>query len=124
MAKRAGPRLILSRGREGAVVNRREMLGGTFTALAVLTGAVACRKEKALVCDGLPGLEPADVQLRTTLEYKDKSPLPERECVACSLYLPAPAAGTCGKCKVVKGPIHPQGTCKIFIKMPEGGVPT
>ena len=111
MAKRAGP-------------NRREMMGRAFSALAVLTGSVACRKEKALVCDGLPGLEPADVQLRTTLEYKDKSPQPERECLNCSLYLPAPAAGTCGTCKVVKGPIHPHGTCKIFIKMPEGGVPT
>jgi hypothetical protein len=104
-------------------MNRRALLGTAVTALAALTGAAACRK-KPLVCDGLPGLAPADLQLRTTLQYLDTTPVPDRACVNCTLYVAAPEDGQCGTCKVVKGPIHPNGTCKIFIRKAEGGAPT
>jgi hypothetical protein len=104
-------------------VSRRDLFGRTAVAVVALVGASGCKK-KVLVCDGLPDIAPADVQLRTTLEYVDHTPQPDRACVNCTLYVAAPEEGTCGACKVVHGPIHPLGTCKIFLRKPEGGTPT
>jgi hypothetical protein len=115
---------MLSQGLPPAV-NRRALLGGAARAFAALVGSSACRKNAALVCDGpSTGLPTADLQLRATVEYVDTSPQPDRACVNCALYVAAPAEGKCGACKIVRGPIHPKGTCKVFLRKPEGGVPT
>lgn len=110
-----------------AFVSRRRLLGRAATAAFALVGAGAAAagcKKAPLVCDGLPGIAPADVQLRTALEYKDTSTDPNRLCVNCTLYVAAPAEDACAGCKVVRGPINPKGTCKVFQPRQPGGPPT
>jgi len=108
-----------------AFVSRRRLLGGAATAALTLVGVgVAGCKKAPLVCDGLPGIAPADLQLRTTLEYKDTSLALDRLCVDCTLFVVAQAEDTCGTCKVVRGPINPKGTCKVFLRRQPGGPPT
>ncbi len=46
-------------------------------------------------------------------------------CLRHGIWLPyACSHGRCGTCKVVRGPIHPLGTCKVFLRKMEGGAPT
>lgn len=113
----------MTRRDTGVAVTRRAWLGGAATAVVAIVGAAACKGEP-LVCDGLPSVAPADVPLRKTLEYVDTSPQPERACDGCTFYTAPSAPDTCGGCKVVRGPIHPKGTCKLFAKKPEGAPAT
>ena len=49
--------------------------------------------------------------LRTTLQYVEKSQIAEKNCGNCLQYV-APAAGkTCGGCKLFTGPVQPTGYC-------------
>ena len=107
-------------------MNRRALLGHGAAGIAALLGALGCRKNQsaALVCEGLPDISPSDAQLRATLEYLDTAPQPDRSCENCQLFIPASSEGTCGSCKVVRGPIHPKGTCKVFLRKVGGGAPT
>jgi hypothetical protein len=100
-------------------LSRRDLLhhSAVFGAFVAL-GAAACNKPAALTCDDATGLSPADVQVRTALAYVDSSPDPTKVCSGCQQFLPAPAAGSCGACKVLKGPINPGGNCKSFVARP------
>jgi hypothetical protein len=99
-------------------LSRRDLLqqSAVFGAFVAL-GAAACNKP-ALTCVDTTGLSPADLQVRTTLAYVDSSPDPAKVCSGCQQFLPAPAAGSCAACKVVKGPINPSGNCKSFLAKP------
>jgi hypothetical protein len=110
-----------------ALVSRRGLLGGAATAALAVVGVgvgVAGCKKAPLVCDGLPGIAPADVQLRTTLDYKDTTLALDRLCVDCTLFVAAPTEDACGGCKVVRGPINPKGTCRVFLRKPPAAPPT
>jgi hypothetical protein len=54
----------------------------------------------------------ADRSLRQSLGYVEQSPVSDRRCSDCTQYV----GGTlsCGSCKLLKGPIHPAGYCKIW----------
>jgi hypothetical protein len=100
-------------------LSRRDVLHqsaalGAFVAL----GSAACNKPAPLACVDTSALSPADVQVRTALGYADASPDPSKICLNCQQFLPSPTAGTCGACKVVKGPINPSGNCKSFVAKP------
>jgi hypothetical protein len=100
-------------------LSRRDLLQhsaalGAFVAL----GTAACSKPAPLTCVDTTGLSPADLQVRTALAYADVSPDPTKVCLICQQFLPAPTAGSCGTCKVVKGPINPSGNCKSFVAKP------
>jgi hypothetical protein len=109
------------------LVSRRRLLGtaasAALAAAGVGVGVAGCKKAP-LVCDGLPGIAPADVQLRATLDYKDTSPALDRLCLDCTLYVVAPTEDACGGCKVVRGPINPKGTCRVFLRKPPAAPPT
>jgi len=95
-------------------MSRRTLLanalkGGAILALPVLSG---CGK-KELVCSDTAGLSMDDTNARRTLGYTDRATDPQKACEKCQLYKPA-APDTCGGCGVVKGPIHPAGTCNAF----------
>lgn len=66
-----------------------------------------------LNCTDTTGVDPAAVQMRTTLHYAETSADAARKCVDCALYTVA-AAGACGGCAVIQGPINPDGTCDSF----------
>ena len=104
------------------IFTRRDLLqkSAALGALAVFGAAAACSKEapKALACTDTSALSPADQMLRTTLQYIDNSNQPGKQCSGCQQFLPPATPGTCGGCKVLKGPVNPGGYCKSFIAKP------
>jgi hypothetical protein len=103
----------------GDKLSRRDVLQqsaalGAFVAF----GSVACSKPAALACVDTTGLSATDMQVRTALVYVDKSTEAGKTCLGCLQYVPPPAAGSCGTCKIVKGPINPAGYCKSFVAKP------
>ncbi|HEY8041909.1 MAG TPA: twin-arginine translocation signal domain-containing protein [Polyangiaceae bacterium] len=103
-------------------LSRRDVLqkSAALSALVVFGGAAACSKSQpaALTCTDTSSLSATDVQVRTALAYVDTSTEPGKTCSACQQFIPPPAAGACGTCKVVKGPINPGGNCKSFVAKP------
>ena len=101
-------------------LTRRRVLnqGATFGALVAFGATAACNKPAALACVDTSGLSPSDVQVRTALAYVDSSVEPGKICSKCQQFLPPPTADSCGTCKVVKGPINPNGNCKSFVAKP------
>ena len=67
-------------------------------------------------CDDVSGLKPADVGMRKSNAYVDKSPHADKLCSGCQLYKPAAAGAACGGCTVLKGPIAPGGYCNLWAK--------
>jgi hypothetical protein len=65
-------------------------------------------------CDDTATLSADERTARTTLGYADRSPDPNKACRACQQWVVAARDGGCGSCKLLKGPIHPEGTCKAF----------
>ncbi len=66
----------------------------------------------------MTGLAPADVAIRTqTAAYVEAAADVSKKCALCVQYVPA-APNACGSCKVVKGPINPEGGCKLFVPKP------
>jgi hypothetical protein len=94
------------------LVSRR----GFVATLASLSGwgALACSKAKAssFSCTDVSALNDADRSARVALAYAERSPSADRECARCVQYIDASEG--CGSCKLVRGPIHPAGTCKSF----------
>jgi len=99
-------------------LDRRSLLrraggGLALVVLAPLGAAVTGCGKKALVCTDTAGLTAAEAQMRTTLQYVDRAADATRACTRCRFYQPA-AADSCGRCTLVKGPIHPDGSCTGF----------
>jgi hypothetical protein len=62
------------------------------------------------------GLSPEDVRVRNeTAVYTELAPDPSKKCSGCAQWIPAATPTSCGGCKVVKGPINPDGWCKLFV---------
>jgi hypothetical protein len=98
-------------------LSRRDLLERSAILGATVLGA-ACGKKQALSCTDTSALPPLDVQIRTTLAYVDQSTEPGKFCSNCQQFLPPPAPGSCGACKILKGPINPAGNCKSFVAKP------
>lgn len=77
---------------------------------------IAACQEKEFACDSTMGLSPQQLAVRTQLAYVDRTPNPEADCANCQHYVAAPSAGECGTCKVMPGPTHPKGFCKVWVK--------
>jgi hypothetical protein len=90
--------------------SRRVFLGAS---LALVATTLGCRKEPPLDCSDISGLKPAERKQRDAVTYLDASADPTRTCQRCLQWV-APAAGGCGSCKLVPGPVHPLGTCRLF----------
>jgi hypothetical protein len=93
-------------------VSRRDVLrAGGVVALVV----VGCKSNRTLpTCTDTTGLTPDEIKVRETLAYNDRSPDPNKACERCVQYGAGPSAESCANCKVLKGPISPAGTCKVF----------
>jgi len=94
-------------------VSRRKLL----LAIPVAALAGACKKGAPSSCRDTSGLSPDDLNARTALGYAEVSMDPKQRCTACRQYVPAPSSDGCGTCKIMKGPIHPNGTCRAFASM-------
>lgn len=58
--------------------------------------------------------------LRKTLQYKAKADVPEKNCKSCAQFV-AGQYGDCGGCKLMTGPVRPEGGCLSFA--PIGAAP-
>lgn len=83
---------------------------------ALPAALVACSRGPK--CDETGNLSADDAKLRSEIAvYVEKSPDPAKHCASCAQFQGA-AEGACGSCKVVKGPINPAGSCKLFVVKP------
>ncbi len=93
--------------------SRRELLRSTLLGLGTIAGLAACKKPRAVVCVN-GGLTPADLAARHKLAYTDTSSDPIKTCTTCQQFVPPASDDRCGRCKVLKGEIHPLGYCKGY----------
>jgi hypothetical protein len=96
-------------------MTRRHLL--VVAPAAALGFAAACKKSPPASCDDKSSLTPDELATRNSLGYTDRSPDAAQLCIKCRQYVPAPSADACGGCKIMKGPIHPNGTCRAFAAM-------
>jgi hypothetical protein len=99
---------------------RREALRhlAVFSAAAVVPGFLSAACSRKPSCEDVTGLTPAEVTIRRdTAAYVEVAADPAKKCAACAQFEPK-GANACGGCKVVKGPINPEGGCKLFVPKP------
>jgi hypothetical protein len=94
---------------------RHWLLQATLVPCALLS-VLAC-KEQEFACDNVTGLSPEQIQIRTNLAYVDRSTNPKSTCRNCQHYVPPTSGAGCGTCKLMPGPTHPQGFCKIWVQL-------
>lgn len=95
-----------------AVVTRRSLLVHGASGMALL-GAAACGKGPSF-CNDVSSLSAEQRTARTALAYEDATPQPGKTCVKCGQYVPAEKVSDCGRCKVLPGPVHPNGYCLAY----------
>lgn len=99
-------------GRRVALKRALTVLGAAAVAPTLLS---ACGGgEESLSCTDTSGLTPAQTSVRETQHYVDAAPNAAEKCSGCTFFT-AGQAGACGGCTVVQGPIHPDGTCDLWV---------
>lgn len=93
-------------------LERRRLLVSSGLLAAGALG-VSCKRSETCPPEQLAKLSAEDRKLRETLHYTERSADPQKLCNACQQYL-ANTDADCGGCKLIKGPIHPAGTCVAF----------
>jgi len=100
-------------------INRRAALrpiAAMSAAILVPAGLLACSKNPD--CNDVSALSPDELRTRNEIaKYVDRSMEAAKRCSACVQFIPA-APKQCGGCKVVKGPISPDGGCILFVPKP------
>ena len=76
-----------------------------------LLATVSC-KSKAFTCTDVSKLSADEAQQRIALGYTDVTTDQKKTCANCQQYVAADEG--CGTCKLLKGPIHPNGSCKVY----------
>ncbi|AKU94367.1 high-potential iron-sulfur protein [Labilithrix luteola] len=95
--------------------SRRAFLSGGLKALAVLTVLPACKRDNGpATCPDTGSLSNEDIEARKGLAYVEIATDSWRNCSMCRQYVRAPSSDQCGTCRLMKGPIHPRGTCKAW----------
>jgi hypothetical protein len=99
----------------GETRSRRDVLRTGLRLALVVVGATACGRSSApTACLDITGLAPDDAQARAALGYAEPGADRAKDCASCQQYVAPSSDGACGSCKLLKGPIHPNGTCKVF----------
>jgi len=93
-------------------MERRVFLSLVGPAAMLPLGVFVMGCEKQLKCDDSGGLSAEEAQLRARFAYVDHSTDHAKMCEDCIHFQPGDG---CGRCKVLPGPIHPQGTCSLFM---------
>ncbi len=100
-----------------AQINRRKFLErAALIGAALSTGALAagCNSGGGADCSDVSALSPAELETRTTNGYVERSTVAAQSCENCALFT-AGAAGACGGCSVVPGPIEAAGNCNLWV---------
>jgi hypothetical protein len=84
--------------------------------LVVLSAGLFAGCSRKPTCMDVTGLSPEDLKTRNELAaYTELAPDPSKKCSVCAQWVAAPSPTSCGGCKVVKGPINADGTCRLFV---------
>ena len=70
-----------------------------------------------LSCANPPGLQPAQADMRRSLNYVDRTANASQRCDNCQLYIQPTSEGACGGCQLPLGPVHPAGWCSSWAPM-------
>lgn len=100
-------------GRREAARRTLLVLGAAAIAPSALAGCGG-GEEGGLTCTNTSGLSEAELSTRTTQAYVDSSPQADKRCSNCRFYQ-AGQPNQCGGCQVIRGPIHPQGYCNLWV---------
>jgi len=96
-------------------LNRRDALKpiAAMSVAVVASGwLLACSKKQD--CNDVGALSADELHTRNEVaKYVDQSMEAAKRCSACAQYVAA-APDKCGGCKIVKGPINPNGGCILF----------
>lgn len=65
-------------------------------------------------CEDLTGVDVVDVEKRKSLGYVSLSPIPDKECSNCKLWIPAKEGKACGGCLLFTGPVSTEGHCTYW----------
>jgi len=76
--------------------------------------AISAAEEAANPCQNLSEMSEAEIETRDTFDYEDRSEDGTELCRTCSYWRPSQRGDFCGGCTLVKGPIHPLGTCSSW----------
>lgn len=90
---------------------RREILHGLTVGAVALIGGCKSRSKMPSSCKDVTGLTDAQKTVRKELGYVDRTTNAKQTCANCSLYVKPAQPDRCGGCEIMKGPIHPLGTC-------------
>jgi hypothetical protein len=81
-----------------------------------MTALNSCRRRSldALACTDASSLGGEDSLARSATAYVDRTVDRSRSCATCQQYIEPTDSCACGACKLLKGPVHPMGTCKLY----------
>lgn len=65
-------------------------------------------------CDDLSKTSAAEIKKREGFGYVEESPIPEKHCKNCQLYLPPTEGKSCGGCALFKGPVFEEAYCTYW----------
>ena len=65
-------------------------------------------------CDDLSKTPEAEIKKREGFGYVEESPMPDKNCQNCNLYLPAKEGQACGGCALFKGPVFEEAYCTYW----------
>lgn len=65
-------------------------------------------------CNDLSKVSEEEVKKRNGLGYVEVSPMSDKYCNNCQLYLPPKEGQTCGGCALFKGPVFEEGYCTYW----------
>lgn len=65
-------------------------------------------------CDDLSKVPEAEIKKREGFGYVEESPMPDKHCKNCNLYLPPKDGQPCGGCALFKGPVFEEGYCTYW----------
>jgi hypothetical protein len=96
------------------LLSRRALLKN---GLAIVSGAgvaaLACSKKPSVfTCTDVGGLSQTDGTARSNARYVDHAADAARACKQCVQFLGS--YDGCGACKLMRGPVHPDGSCNVF----------
>jgi hypothetical protein len=94
------------------MISRRSLL----VSAGSLMFAAGCKKASAAPdsCAETSSLSTDERAVRVSLGYSDRAADASKACRSCQQWVEPSTDGACGGCKLLKGPIHPAGTCKAF----------
>ncbi len=65
-------------------------------------------------CDDLSKVSAEEIKKRESLGYEETTPIPDKQCSSCNLYIPPKEGKSCGGCILFKGPVYEDAYCTYW----------